>query len=178
MARFSRFSKIKNFRLNRHKGSVDGEKKPFNRRITIIQKRTKHFAKATRGRITSGTAKYLKKYSFNIVNILVKLGFAKYTPKAKVAFIILPLILSTLVDNVAVAIVVTSLNLFVCVILFSFAVVPKEYGVVNGVFDYGKYKYIKSKREVIIMLIMTAFMLFSIIFGHYIFDNIFDLIRR
>ena len=109
---------------------------------------------------------------------MVKFGFAKYTPKAKVAFIILPLILSTLVDNVAVAIVVTSLNLFVCVILFSFAVVPKEYGVVNGVFDYGKYKYIKAKREVIIMLIMTAFMLFSIIFGHYIFDNIFDLIRR
>ena len=84
---------------------------------------------------------------------------------------------SSEVVRIVVAFVITTINVFACVIMFSFAVVSKEVGMVNGVFDYGKYKYEKAKREVIIILVMTAFTMITIIFGHCIFDFIIQLVK-
>ena len=47
---------------------------------------------------------------------------------------------------------------------------------VNGVFDYGKYKYIKSYRETIAILVMFFISSVSIIIGHYFLKDLLPVI--
>ena len=179
MAKFSKF-RFRKAKFENDKKTYNNDfnrKKVLKERITRFQKRTKHITKDTRRKITSGSFKYLKRYSYNFIDLLVKLGFAKHSSRTKILFVLAPLISLTIIDNIVIAFVITTINVFACVIMFSFAVVSKEVGMVNGVFDYGKYKYEKEKREVIIILVMTAFTMITIIFGHCIFDFIIQLVK-
>ena len=108
MAKFGkfRFRKAKFEGDKRVQSNDFTKKKLFKEKLTRFQKRTKHITKDTRKKITAGSLKYLKKYSYNFIDLLVKLGFAKHSSRTKILFVIIPLISLTIIDNIVVAFVI------------------------------------------------------------------------
>ena len=102
-----------------------------------------------------------------LIELLISLGIYKKTLMLKLAFVVVPFIILLIVDDVATALIVTIVDIFCCAFIFSITSTSRNDGMINGIFDYGKYKYIKAYRETVAILIMLFISLVLIISGHY-----------
>ena len=151
----SRFERVK----NRFKSSGKNIKKKGH----FAGKKTKHISRGAVMKVLNFT----KRRSLSIVNLLIKMGLARQTTKVKMLSVVVPLISLTLIDNFIVAIVITSIDLFFCALCFSMTTVHKSEAYNSDYdFDYGKYKYLCSVREVYAIIAISIFVMLSIIIGH------------
>ena len=86
-----------------------------------------------------------------------------------------PFIFFIFVDNFVLAFIMSIFNIFICAVIFSLTDVNKNLAMVNGEFDYGKYKYLKAVKETIAILLAFFTIMMSTFFGHYIIDDIVGL---
>lgn len=131
-------------------------------------KRTKRFYRKTIKTATFG----VKKVSFSVVKLLIRFGLYKKILLLKLVFIIVPFLFFIVVDNFVLAFIMTIFNIFICAVIFSLTDVNRNLAMVNGEFDYGKYKYLKSVKETIAILLALFTVMMSTFFGHYVIDDI------
>lgn len=136
-----------------------------------ITKKTRRVYRKTIKTTTFG----IKKLSFSVVRLLVKFGLYKKILLLKLLFIMAPFIFFIFVDNFVLAFIMSIFNIFICAVIFSLTDVNKNLAMVNGEFDYGKYKYLKSVKETIAILLAFFTIMMSTFFGHYIIDDIVGL---
>lgn len=136
-----------------------------------IAKKTRRFYKKTFKTATFG----VKKVSFNIVKLVVRSGLYKKILLLKLVFIMAPFLFFVVVDNFVLAFIMTIFNIFICAVIFSLTDVNKNLAMVNGEFDYGKYKYLKSVKETIAILLAFFTVMMSTFFGHYVIDDVVGL---
>ena len=140
----------------------------LKKRIHFTNKKAKRISKSALFYITNKT----RKYSYSLIDLLIKLGVYKIALLLKLIFIVSPFIVLTIVDNFVVAFIMTIMNIFLCAIFFSFATVSKSECIVNGEFDFGLYQQKKAKRETVVIVITFGTVLLSIFIGHYIVTDI------
>lgn len=140
--------------------------------VRHASKRTKRYYKRTLKVATFG----VKKISFSIVKLLVRFGLYKNILLLKLLFIMVPFIFFIVVDNFVLAFIMATFNIFICAIIFSLTDVNKNLAMVNGEFDYGKYKHLKSIKETIAILLAFFTVMMSTFFGHYIIDDVIGMI--
>ena len=141
--------------------------------------RTKYIAKKTKRlyRKTIKTATFgVKKISFSVVRLLISFGLFKKILLLKLVFIIAPFLFFIVVDNFVSAFIMTIFNIFICALIFSLTDVNKGLAIVDGEFDYGKYKYLKSVKESVAILLAFFTVMMSTFFGHYVIDDIVSVL--
>ena len=135
-----------------------------------------HFTNKKAKRISKSALFYLmgktRRYSYSLIDLLIKIGVYKAALLLKLIFIVSPFVVLTIVDNFVVAFIMTIINIFLCAIFFSFATVSKSECIVNGEFDFGLYQQKKATRETIVIVITFCVVLLSIFVGHYIITDI------
>ena len=114
-----------------------------------------------------------KKTSINLIKLLIKLGLYKHAISIRLFFMLFPFLLLIVVDGAVIAFLVTTINIFVCSIVFLATNVSKEEAYVNGNFDYGKYKNKKIIRETIAIIVCFAFVMFNTFIGHFFVEKMF-----
>ena len=137
-----------------------------------ISKRLKHNTKAIRNILI----KKLNIRRIGLVELLMNVKLYKQTFLLKLIFVLIPLIILIPLDNVVMAMIMTIFDIFCCALIFSLASTERKDAMVNGAFDYGKYKYIKSYRETIAILVMFFISSVSIIIGHYFLKDLLPVI--
>ncbi len=139
-------------------------------RIRKINKKTKNLAK----KVLDYTLLFPNKTISNVLTTLIKLGLYKCIVEAKLFFIIAPFIFLIVVDNIVVSFIITTLNTFICSIVFLTANISREEAVVNGELDYGLYKYLLAKKQTKAIIICFALTMFNIFIGHFFVDKILN----
>ena len=131
-------------------------------------KRTKRFYRKTIKTATFG----VKKVSFSVVKLLIRFGLYKKILLLKLVFIIVPFLFFIVVDNFVLAFIMTIFNILICAVIFLLTDVNKKLAMVNGEFDYGRYKYLKSVKETIAILLALFTVMMSTFFGHCVIDDV------
>ena len=137
-------------------------------------KRIKYVSKE----LTIGFLRRLSKKSYNLVDLLIRLKIYKQALLLKILFVIIPMIILIITDNIVVAISITTINVFLCTLFFSFCVVDKQEATLNGKFDYGFYKYLKAKKETIVIILTFFTVMMTIIIGHYYFNDVIFMLTN
>ena len=114
-----------------------------------------------------------KKTSISFVKLLIKLGLYKSALSIRLFFILFPFLFLIVVDGAVTAFIITTINIFVCSIVFLATNVSKEGAMVNGNFDYGKYRNKKIIRETIAIIICFALVMFNTFIGHFFVEKMF-----
>ena len=63
--------------------------------------------------------------------------------------------------------IIATIDIFCCAFLFSMTTTERYEAIIDGSFDYGKYKYIKARKEVVAILFMFFIAVVSILIGHF-----------
>lgn len=127
-----------------------------------IPKRLKHTSKM----LSMNFIRKICSKPMGIIDLLVKMKIYKHTLSLKLIFILIPFVILLLIDNVVMAIIIATIDIFCCAIMFSITATERQEALVNGKFDYGKYKQIKAKKETIAILLMFFVSSVLIILGH------------
>ena len=105
----------------------------FKKKIHFTNKKAKRISKSALFYLMGKT----RRYSYSLIDLLIKIGVYKTALLLKLIFIVSPFVVLTIVDNFVVAFIMTIINIFLCAIFFSFATVSKSECIVNGEFDFG-----------------------------------------
>ena len=113
------------------------------------------------------------RFSYWFVDVLMLLRVHKHIRKIKLGIVIIPFILLSIFDDFVIAILVATFNVFACSLIFALVSVKKEEAMVDGKFDYGKYKNLKSRKEVVAATFSAFIAMISVIFGNQIANAVF-----
>ncbi len=144
----------------------------FNKRNIKTRKSGKFFFKKKINENNyrlSKRIKYKRKFyikPIGLIDLFVKIGFYKDILLLKLIFIIAPLIVLLLIDNAVIAIIIATIDIFCCALIFSTTYTNKNEAIRKGKFDYDLYKYIKSRKETRAILIMTFVSIILTLIGH------------
>ena len=139
---------------------------------------TKNKIKSDRNIARSKIKILTHRFSYWFVDILMFLRIHKHIRKIKLGIVIVPFILLSIFDDFVIAILVATFNVFACSLIFALVSVNKNEAMVDGKFDYGKYKNIKSRKEVVAATFSTFVAMVSVIFGNQIANAIFAHLFR
>ena len=113
------------------------------------------------------------RFSYWFVDLLMMLRVHKHIRKIKLGIVIVPFVLLSIFDDFVIAILVATFNVFACSLIFALVSVNRDEAMVDGKFDYGKYKNIKSRKEVVAITFSMLIAMVSVIFGNQIANAIF-----
>ena len=113
------------------------------------------------------------RFSYWFVDLLMMLRVHKHIRKIKLGIVIVPFVLLSIFDDFVIAILVATFNVFACSLIFALVSVNRDGAMVDGKFDYGKYKNIKSRKEVVAITFSMLIAMVSVIFGNQIANAIF-----
>ena len=156
-----RFNNRNSFRLTKTK---DGDK-------YRVSKRLKNKMKSN----GIGFVRKLCSKPMNLIDFLMRFGIYKKTLSLKLIFVLIPFVVLNITDSFVISVVITTINIFCCYLMFSFAITNKEEAIVDGKFDYGMYKTIKAKKETIAIIIMCFVSLLLILLGHYYLESLMQI---
>lgn len=159
------FKRQNNFNKRNIKTRKSGKfffKKKINENNYRLSKRIKYKTKVFRDNFIRKF--YIK--PIGLIDLFVKIGFYKDILLLKLIFIIAPLIVLLLIDNAVIAIIIATIDIFCCALIFSTTYTNKNEAIRKGKFDYDLYKYIKSRKETRAILIMTFVSIILTLIGH------------
>jgi len=161
-----------NRKIKYHYSFYSAKKKLDDIKKYRFSKRIKHKTKSIR----VGFIKKLCSKPINLIDLFIKIGLYKQTLLLKLIFVLVPFAIVLLLDNVVVAIIVATINIFFCALFFSITTTERHEAIVDGKFDYGKYKYIKSYKETIAILLMFFVSSALILIGHNVLEDLIPTI--
>ena len=129
---------------------------------------TKNKIKSDRNIARSKVRVLTHKSSYWFVDILMLLRIHKHIRKIKLGIVIIQFVILTIFDDFVIAIIVAVFNVFACLLIFALVSVNRDEAMTDGQFDYGKYKNIKSRKEVVAITISTLVAMTTVIFGNQI----------
>ena len=133
-----------------------------------VSKRLKYQVKQIRG----GLLKKLCAKPMSLIDLMLRIGIYKKTLALKLLFILFPFIILLITDGFVISVVVATIDIFLCALIFSITTTERKEAIVNGKFDYGKYKTIKAKKETISILLMFFVAMMLTIIGHFILEKL------
>ena len=102
----------------------------------------------------------------SIVDLLLKLGVHKHTLSLKLVFILAIFVALLVMDNFVISFIMTTADVFCIALIFSFTTASKLEATIDGKFDYGIYKKIKARKDIIAIVIAFFTTTISIMIGH------------
>ena len=108
----------------------------------------------------------------NLVDLMIRIGLYKKTLVLKLLFILFPFVILLITNGFVIAVIIATIDIFCCALIFSMTDVERKEALVNGKFDYGKYKSIKAQKETIAILLMMFISMALIIIGNSILEQL------
>lgn len=139
-----------------------------------LSKRLKHQSKIV-------VDKMMKKFytkPIGLIDLLVGLGLYKDVLLLKLIFIIVPFFILFLFDDIVIAMIIATVDIFLCALVFSMTVTGKHEAIVDNKFDYDLYRNIKSKKVTKAILIMTFVSIILTLVGHFSMKNFLLVISK
>lgn len=146
-------------------------KKKTNYRFS---KRLKHKSKIVVNEIMK---KFYTK-PIGLIDLLVGLGLYKDVLLLKLIFIIVPFVILFLFDDIVVAMIIATVDIFLCALVFSMTVTERHEAIVDNKFDYDLYRNIKSKKETKAILIMTFVSIILTLIGHFSMKDLLLVVSK
>ena len=171
-------TKIENGRVKTSAAMAKVNSKVYNSKPVKKVAFAKNKIKSDRNIARSKVIILTHKFSYWFVDILMLLRIHKHIRKIKLGIVIIPFILLSIFDDFVIAILVATFNVFACSLIFALVSVNKDEAMVDGKFDYGKYKNIKSRKEVVAATFSAFVAMMSVIFGNQIANAIFAHLFR
>ena len=148
--------------------------------VRDVERRHKYRASKRLKHVSKQTSMFLLRKlimrPMGLLELLMYLGIARHVLLLKLIFILLPFSVLILIDNVVIAIVVSTVDVFCCALIFSITITDRSEALVDGKFDYGKYKHIRAKKDTIAILLMSFVATLSILIGHYFIGGFIQII--
>lgn len=145
-------------RFNKRIGNINNSHRKYR-----LSKRIKYRSKIARNEVM----KHFYFKSVGLVDLLVRLGVHKNVFFLKLMFVIMPFAVLCFTNNTIIAMIIATIDIFCCAFLFSMTTTERYEAIIDGSFDYGKYKYIKARKEVVAILFMFFIAVVSILIGHF-----------
>ena len=161
-------TKIENGRVKTSAAMAKVNRRVYNSRPVKKVAFVKNKVKSDRNIARSKVRILTHKFSYWFVDILMLLRIHKHIRKIKLGIVIIPFVVLSIFDDFVIAIIVATFNVFACSLIFALVSVNKDEAMVDGKFDYGKYKNLKSRREVVAMTASVIVAMASVIFGNQI----------
>ena len=171
-------TKIENGRVKTSAAMAKVNSRVYNSRPVKKVAFTKNKIKSDRNIARSKIKILIHRFSYWFVDILMLLRVHKHIRKIKLGIVIIPFILLSIFDDFVIAILVATFNVFACSLIFALVSIAKDDAMVDGKFDYGKYKNIKSRKEVVAATFGAFIAMASVIFGNQIANAIFAYLFR
>ena len=113
-----------------------------------------------------------------LIDLLVGLGLYKDVLLLKLIFIIVPFVILFLFDDIVVAMIIATVDIFLCALVFSMTVTERHEAIVDNKFDYDLYRNIKSKKETKAILIMTFVSIILTLIGHFSMKDLLLVVSK
>ena len=171
-------TKLENGRIKTSHAMAKVNSKVYNSKPVKKAAFMKNKVKSDRNIARSKIKILTHRFSYWFVDILMLLRIHKHIRKIKLGIVIIPFILLSIFDDFVIAILVATFNVFACSLIFALVSIAKDDAMVDGKFDYGKYKNIKSRKEVVAATFCAFIAMASVIFGNQIANAIFAHLFR
>ncbi len=166
-------TKLENGRVKTSAAVAKVNSKVYNskpvKKVTFVKNKVKRERNIARSKVHILT----HRFSYWFVDLLMMLRVHKHIRKIKLGIVIVPFVLLSIFDDFVIAILVATFNVFACSLIFALVSVNRDEAMVDGKFDYGKYKNIKSRKEVVAITFSMLIAMVSVIFGNQIANAIF-----
>ena len=171
-------AKLENGRVKTSNAMAKINGKIYNSKPVKKVSFTKNKIKSDRNIAMSNVRVLTHKFSYCFVDILMLLRIHKHIRKIKLGIVIIPFVILSIFDDFVIAIIVAAFNVFACLLIFALVSVNRDEAMTDGQFDYGKYKNIKSRKEVVAVTISTLVAMTTVIFGNQIANAAFAHLFR
>ena len=166
-------TKLENGRVKTSAAAAKVNSKVYNSKPVKKVAFAKNKIKSDRNIARSKVHILTHRFSYWFVDLLMMLRVHKHIRKIKLGIVIVPFVLLSIFDDFVIAILVATFNVFACSLIFALVSVNRDEAMVDGKFDYGKYKNIKSRKEVVAITFSMLIAMVSVIFGNQIANAIF-----